>query len=80
MIIAVTDVKTKFKNMRTTYGREEKKKEESKKSGCSSSSLYLSKWSHYQRMTFLKDSMKAGPSRDSIPPEVCIIINGICPQ
>ncbi len=48
------DIKTKFRNLRTTFQREHKAVSSNKT--CGSEDFYLPKWKHYRELMFLCDS------------------------
>ncbi|XP_060917470.1 uncharacterized protein LOC132992275 [Labrus mixtus] len=51
---SVEDIKTKFRNLRTTFQREHKAVSSNKT--CGSEDFYLPKWKHYHNLMFLCDS------------------------
>ena len=46
-------IKKKFKNLRTTFGRERERVEESKRSGGGGDEVFVPKWKHYKDLLFL---------------------------
>lgn len=59
----VEDIKTKFRNLRTTFQREHKAVTSNKT--CDSEDSYLPKWKHYPELTFLCDLCSEEESPES---------------
>uniref|UniRef100_A0A4W5KCL2 Mitochondrial carrier 1 n=1 Tax=Hucho hucho TaxID=62062 RepID=A0A4W5KCL2_9TELE len=60
----VSDMKDKYRNVLTTFGRENEKVEQSKNSR--TEEVYVLKWAHFIRLHFLRDVLEAGPSQDNL--------------
>lgn len=64
-----SDVKKKWKNLRTTFQREHKTAS-CKTSGSGADEVHYSKWRHYSQMLFLLECGESDTSEDNIQPPV----------
>ncbi|XP_064602761.1 uncharacterized protein LOC135468431 [Liolophura sinensis] len=63
MNMTVHQVKERYRNLRTYYGREKKKIEKSERNGDGHSEVYRSKWEYFDVLdSFLKDSLRGRQS------------------
>ncbi len=70
------EIAERFRNLKTSFSREHKRTY-SQKSGDGTDAVYVTKWKHYNKMLFLRDTISADESQSNLnsPQEINIDIN-----
>ncbi len=64
--ITVKEISTKINSLRTAFASEVRK-QNIRKSGAGADDIYVSKWRHFNRLYFLRDTVRPGESECNLP-------------